>query len=86
MTTTTEPRTVGRFTFDPATEKISGPVDYMTDAYPARIEKIEAGKDVVTTKGYELNGGDIILAILVSLQTDYAAYAGSKSFFAEVSA
>jgi len=74
-------RTVGRFTYDETTGKISGPADYMKEAFPARIASIEAGTDVVTTKGYELNGGDIVLAILVSVQTDYAGFAGYKSMF-----
>jgi hypothetical protein len=76
-----ETKTVGKFTYDEESGTISGPGDYMREAFPARFASIEAGTDVVAQKGFELNGGDAVLAILVSLQTDYAGFAGYKSMF-----
>lgn len=69
-------RTVGRFTYDPATGMVQGPADYMHgDSYRRRMAAIQAGTDTVAGFSYSQNR-DVVSAILVSLQTDYAAWLG----------
>ncbi len=67
---------VGRFSFDPTTRDISGPADYMnSESFSKRITAIEAGTDMV----FNMNPSpDFGLRVLVSLQTDYAAFQGMK--------
>jgi hypothetical protein len=45
------------------------------------MKVINAGQDVVTNMGMAQHG-DTVLAVLVSLQTDYAAWAGMRNFAA----
>jgi cell division septum initiation protein DivIVA len=70
-------RTVGRFTYSAGT--VSGPAAYMAERYEARMAEINAGRDTVTNMGLAQHG-DTVLAVLVSLQTDFAAWAGMRSF------
>lgn len=72
-------KTAGRFSFDPATGKISGPAAYMNERYAARIARINSGRDTVANMGFAQHG-DTVLAVLVSLQTDFAAWAGMREF------
>ena len=70
---------VGQFTFDRETGTVTGPADYMKAQGLDRIKSIEAGADVV----FNMNPNslsDPALGVLVSLQTDYAAFAGMKQF------
>jgi len=73
------PKTAGRFSYDPTTGTVSGPAAYMAERYAARMEQINAGRDTVANMGF-VRGGDTVLAVLVSLQTDYAAWAGMREF------
>ena len=66
-------KTVGRFTITDGV--ITGPAAYMREKGFDRIAAIERGEDVIVNAGY---APDIETAILVSLQTDYAAWAGAK--------
>lgn len=78
--TKANPLTVGRFTFDG--EQIAGPEAYMRDSGFAYVDRFNRGELNHTIRfGYEQNGGDIILALLVGLQTDYAAWRGYQSLF-----
>jgi len=75
-------KTVGRFTFDYESGTVSGPADYMRKQGNARLRRIEKGDDVVVSMGYREardrgESPDIITLILVSLQTDFAAYMGA---------
>jgi hypothetical protein len=72
-------KTAGRFSYDPTAGTVSGPAAYMAERYAARMEQINAGRDVVANMGFA-RGGDTVLAVLVSLQTDYAAWAGMREF------
>lgn len=72
-------RQVGSFFYNNQTAQISGPADYMTTRFQERMTKIYAGKDTVVNYGLS-QGQEIISLILVSLQTDYAAFLGMKSF------
>ena len=72
-------KTAGRFSYDPTTGTVSGPDAYMSERYAARMAQINAGRDTVANMGFA-RGGDTVLAVLVSLQTDYAAWAGMQSF------
>jgi hypothetical protein len=72
-------KTAGRFSYDPTTGTVSGPAAYMAERYAARMEQINAGRDMVANMGFA-QGGDTVLAVLVSLQTDYAAWAGMREF------
>lgn len=78
MTQTEGTKTVGRFTYDYADGTVSGPADYMRKQGNARLRNIEKGQDVVVSMGYQQDpSADIITLILVSLQTDFAAYLGA---------
>lgn len=85
MTVNINPSThqVGSFFYNHQTKEISGPADYMADRFQDRMEKIYAGRDAVFNYGSAnpVQGGpDAVSLVLVSLQTDYAAYLGMKSF------
>lgn len=74
------PQTCGRFSYDPETGAISGPAEYMqSESYSRRMAAITEGRDAVTSFGYAEHG-DVIKAVLVSLQTDYAAWKGMRDF------
>lgn len=72
-------RQVGSFFYNNQTAQISGPADYMTNRFQEKMTKIYAGRDTVVNFGLG-QGQEIISLILVSLQTDYAAFLGMKSF------
>lgn len=72
-------KVAGRFTWHAATGTVSGPAEYMRERYDARVAEITAGRDIVTQMGIAQHG-DTVLAVLVSLQTDYAAWAGMRGF------
>jgi nucleoside-specific outer membrane channel protein Tsx len=72
-------KTVGRFSYDPTTGTVSGPAAYMAERYETRMAQINAGRDTVANMGFA-RGSDTVLAVLVSLQTDYAAWAGMREF------
>lgn len=74
------PQICGRFSYDPATGAITGPAEYMeSEHYARRMAAITEGRDAVTSFGYSQHG-DVIKAVLVSLQTDFAAWAGMRDF------
>ncbi len=76
------PTTVGQFTFDAETSSISGPADYMrSDDYRRTIESIEAGTNHVFRAGCEFSP-TIEIALLVTIQTNYAGWAGAQQFHA----
>lgn len=74
--------TAGRFSFDAASGQVSGPAEYMRERYDERIQAINAGRDTVANMGLAVHG-NIVQATLVSLQTDYAAWAGMRQFIKE---
>ncbi|HPA19661.1 MAG TPA: hypothetical protein PLU30_18075 [Verrucomicrobiae bacterium] len=74
------PQTCGRFSYDPATGAITGPAEYMqSESCARRMAAITEGRDAVAGFGYSQHG-DVIKAVLVSLQTDYAAWKGMRDF------
>ena len=74
------PQTCGRFSYDPATGAITGPAEYMnSEHYARRMAAITEGRDAVAGFGYSQHG-NLIQAVLVSLQTDYAAWKGMRDF------
>lgn len=80
------PQTCGRFSYDPSTGAITGPAEYMeSEHYARRMAAITGGRDAVTSFGYAQHG-DVVKAVLVSLQTDYAAWAGMREFDRRLSA
>jgi hypothetical protein len=72
-------KTAGRFSYDPTTGTVSGPAAYMAERYAPRMAQINAGRDTVANMGFSRTS-DTVLAVLVSLQTDYAAWAGMRQF------
>lgn len=76
-------KTVGRFSYDEVTGKMSGPEEYMNTRLGGRLEKIYAGQDTVFNMGL-MQGNDAITAALVSIQTDYAGWKGTKDFCAMI--
>ncbi|HPA19508.1 MAG TPA: hypothetical protein PLU30_17305 [Verrucomicrobiae bacterium] len=76
----TGPQTCGRFSYDPATGAVTGPAEYMQgESYARRMATITGGRDEVANFGYSQHG-NLIQAVLVSLQTDYAAWKGMRDF------
>lgn len=72
--------TVGRFTFDSETSEISGPADYISsEQYKALIKSIEAGVNHTFRAGLEYSP-NVETALLVTIQTDYAGFAGMRQF------
>lgn len=68
---------VGAFTMERGV--VSGPADYMAARGNARLRRIEAGQDVVFNYGISRGvSGNVETTVLVSLQTDYAAYLGEQ--------
>ena len=73
-------KTVGKFTMD-ETGTISGPADYMaSEQFARRLRAIEAGTDMLSTCQYA--SSDPLVAALVSIQTDYAAWRGAQQIHA----
>ena len=76
------PTLLGRFTYDPATNAISGPAGYMQSGrLEDVIAKIKAGQSHVYNEGLRLGHGGISL-ILVCIQTDFGAWAGEQEILA----
>jgi hypothetical protein len=74
------PITVGKFTWDNGI--VSGPETYMREQGLAWLAEIKAGRfPMVVKEGYRQNGGNVELAILVGIQTDYAGWIGYRSMF-----
>ena len=74
------PLTVGSFTYN-LDGTISGPATYMQEQGSAWLAQINAGNvPMVVREGYRHNGGNVELAILVGIQTDYAGWKGMQSF------
>lgn len=82
---------VGAFVYEDGS--VTGPAEYMREQGFARIRKIEAGEDVVFNIGVgrgtpagswlQADGPQSPspeVALLVSLQTDYAGWKGAKDF------
>ncbi len=66
---------VGRFTLDGNT--LTGPQKYMREQGDARLAQMLAGEDAVFNASAHLSP-NIETAILVWLQTDYAAWSGAQ--------
>lgn len=76
----TTPKTVGRFTFDPADSTISGPADYIrSDQYKQLIRSIEGGTNHTFRAACE-HSPDFVTALLVTVQTDFAGWHGMETF------
>lgn len=72
--------TVGSFTFDAETSTVSGPADYMrSDEYRRCIASIENGTNHVFRAGMEHSPTPEV-ALLVTIQTDYAGWHGMEVF------
>ncbi len=76
---TEKSRQVGSFSYNNETGLISGPADYMTTRFQDRMSDIYAGRNSVVNYGLS-EGQEIISLVLVSLQTDYAAFLGMRQF------
>lgn len=73
--------TVGRFTLN-EDGSLVGPADYMNSAsYKSCIDSIYAGTSVVFNMGCT-ESPNVETALLVAVQTDYAAWAGAQGLFA----
>lgn len=72
---------VGRFTYHADSGAISGPRDYVEDGHVKRvIDEVAAGKRA----SFNANPSALthpIRSLLVTIQTDYAAYAGHAGLF-----
>lgn len=71
---------VGVFKYDPETKEVSGPAEYMREQGFERMRKIERGEDVVFNYGAGGASPSPEVALLVSLQTDYAGWKGLRHF------
>jgi hypothetical protein len=66
---------VGRFEFESGT--VSGPARYMEEKGNALISAIEKGEDMIFSMTAHYSP-DVVTAILVRLQTDFAGWQGMK--------
>lgn len=79
-------KTVGEFSLTTTADgnvSVSGPKTYMEERGYAKLDEIASGTCVVFNAGLRYSP-DMATAILVALQTDYAAYMGAKSFACRV--
>jgi hypothetical protein len=74
---------VGRFTFDTSTQVLTGPRDYLESVGGADAAVAKALRCPSFKLGLEYQPNPAIL-LLVALQTDYAAFAGSRDFAARL--
>lgn len=72
-------KTVGRFSIEGST--FTGPQEYMAEQGNARLERILSGNDSLFNATAYLSP-DLETAILVWMQTDYAAWAGARELTA----
>ncbi len=81
MQTTGNPiTTVGEFTFDSTTSTISGPASYMkSDDYARCIASIQNGTSL-TFRACTEHSPSFEVALLVTIQTDYAGWHGMETF------
>lgn len=78
--TNTTCTTVGRFTFDAEDSTVSGPADYIrSEQYQRLIAEIEGGRNHTFRAACE-HSPDFVTALLVTIQTDYAGFAGMQQF------
>lgn len=78
--TTTQPTQVGEFTFDPTDSTITGPASYMRSAEYARcIASIQDGTSHTFRACCE-HSPSFEVALLVTIQTDYAGWHGRETF------
>ena len=70
-------KTVGQFTYDEKTGTVVGPKQYMDEQGSAKLDRILSGNDVVFNMG-ATRSPDVITALLVAMQTDYAGWKGTK--------
>lgn len=74
--------TAGRFTYDTATNQVTGPADYMKAQGSAKLDEILEGRSA----GFNAMltcaplGSSPIMIVLVALQTDFAGWLGMKQF------
>lgn len=73
---------VGRFTFDTATQTLTGPADYFESRGGVDKAVDQAVASHVFKYGAAGASPSPIVALLVALQTDYAGFAGERQFFA----
>lgn len=79
-------RQVGQFTFDPETSQLTGPALYLQEQGNARLASILAGADpgFKAICAHAPNPDDVVGLVLVTLQTDYAGWAGMRQFNARL--
>lgn len=70
---------VGEFTCENGS--VAGPAEYMRERGSARLERIMSGTDTVFNFGCR-QSPNVETAVLVSLQTDYAAWKGQRLLLA----
>ncbi len=73
---------VGAFEYDTTTNSLVGPAEYMRERGDARLARIAAGQDTVFNYGSGRPGASTVTLTLVSLQTDYAAWRGTRDLLA----
>jgi hypothetical protein len=69
--------TVGRFSHDPTTGTLTGPAAYMREQGDAYLAETLAGKNEAFNRSAHFSP-NVETALLVYLQTDYAAWAGAR--------
>ncbi len=74
---------VGAFSWDGETKTLTGPARYLAEQGDALIQSINAGEDLVFNLTC-LQSPDMVTAVLVRLQTDYAGWLGRQRTLAEL--
>ncbi|MBW2168852.1 MAG: hypothetical protein JRG69_06270 [Deltaproteobacteria bacterium] len=73
--------TCGAFSYNTTTNEVAGPAAYMAERGSARLERIMSGNDVVFNMGCT-RSPSVEMAVLVSLQTDFAGWKGTRQSLA----
>ena len=74
--------TVGRFTFDPASQQISGPAEFMRTVGSTKLDAITSGRDAGFNAMLAAAPKDtgLTMLVLVAMQTAFAGWLGMKQF------
>ena len=73
---------VGEFTLETTSGQITGPAAYVRERLTEVLDEIKAGRNVCFNYGLSASP-NVETALLVAIQTDYAAWHGRRQFIAQ---
>jgi|GEM_PF-2061033 hypothetical protein len=75
--------TVGEFEYNPERHSIIGPKEYLDEQGEALLKRIIAGEDFIFNFTAH-QSPDVVTAVLVRLQTDYAGWKGMRDLLQDL--